>query len=608
MQRNNAMTSVLRHLGQLIVLMILIGVTGCQKELSETGGPIFPPTSTYDLTTRVTTTISGFVTDETNAPMINATVQVGGLATTTDDYGYFEVKNASVIKNAAVVRVEKAGYFPGIKTLLIAANKAGFVRVKMIRKQSAGTLNAASGGTVSLLNGLRITLPANGVVISATNAAYSGSITVNAFWIDPTASDLGLTMPGDLRGVRNNGSVQTLTTYGMIAVELNGAGGEKLQIAAGKTARIVVPLPTALQATAPASIPLWHFDETSGLWEEEGTATKNGNQYEGDVSHFSFWNCDVPANFVQFNCTVVDATSNPVRQAMVKISRASNPYDYRIGFTDSLGYVAGAIPANTNLVVEVFSSNTCGSAAVSQNITTTTSDVALGTLTIPAANSAIISGNVISCSATPVTSGFVIINQGGVLHRFPVSSTGTFTAQVTICPSNTAATLIAEDLITSQQSTPQNVTLTAGNNNVGTLSACGVIIAEFINYTINSTPYGLASNSTFIQNILGGAGTTLPATALQYIYASGTNTQSIQASLTFTNQGIALNSVQELRSFQVQQLTDSASITTPINVNITEYGAVGEFIAGNFTGTLTGAPPTNTAYNVTCSFRVRRRL
>ena len=590
------------------LLIILLGFIGCQKELSETGGPIFPPTSNYDLTSRISTTISGFVTDETNAPMMNATVQVGGATTTTDDYGYFEVKNVSVVKNAAVVRVEKTGYFPGIKTLIVATNKAGFVRVKMIRKQSAGTLNGASGGTVSLLNGLRITLPANGIVNAATNAPYTGAITVNAFWIDPSASDLGLTMPGDLRGVRSSGTVQTLTTYGMVAVELNGSAGEKLQIASGFTARLVVPLPTALQSTAPATIPLWHFNETTGLWEEEGTATKNGNQYEGDVSHFSFWNCDVPANFVQFNCTVVDGANAPVRQAMVKISRASNPYDYRIGFTDSLGYVSGAVPANTNLILEVFSSNTCGSAAVSQNFSTTTADVNLGNISIPAANLGNLVGNVISCTATPVTSGYVIINQGGVLYRYPISSTGTFTAQVTICPSNTTATILAEDLNNSQQSTPQTITLVAGNNNVGTLTACGVSIAEFINYTINGTPYALSTNSVFVQNILGGAGTTLPATALQQIYASGVNTQSIQASLTFTNQGIALNSVQELRSFQAQQLSDSSSITTPINVNITEYGAVGEFIAGNFTGNLTGAPPTNTIYSITCNFRVRRRL
>lgn len=591
------------------LLLSIFVFTGCQKELSEAnGGTPTPPTTTYDLSSRVTATISGFVTNELNQPVSGASVQVGGRTETTDDYGYFEAKNVSVVKNAAVVKVDKPGYFPGIKTLMMQPNKAGFTRIKLIPKSSAGTISAASGGAVTLPNGLKITLPANAVVTAATNTAYTGTITVNASWIDPTATDLGLTMPGDLRGLRTNGAVQTLTTFGMAAVELTGAGGEKLQIASGKTARLTVPLPSAIQASAPTSIPLWHFNETTGLWEEEGTATKNGNQYEGEVSHFSFWNCDVPANFVQFNVTVIDANNNPIRQAMVKISRVGNPYDYRIGFTDTLGYVSGAIPANSSLVVEVFTSNSCGTAAASQNITTTTSDISLGNITIPPASMATITGNVINCSATPVTNGYLMVSSGGVLTRYPISNTGTFNIQTPICSGSSSMTFVAEDVTTAQQGNSQTVNITAGNNNIGTLTACGVSIDEFINYTINSAPYGLGTGSAFVQNVLTNQGVTLPATNLQQIFGSPANTQSVNISFTFTNASIATNSIQELRSFQTVQINDSTSINAPISVNITEYGAVGQFIAGNFTGVVTGAPPTSTAYNITCSFRVRRRI
>ena len=51
---------------------------------------------------------------------------------------------------------------------------------------------------------------------------------------------------------------------------------------------------------------------------------------------------------------------------------------------------------------------------------------------------------------------------------------------------------------------------------------------------------------------------------------------------------------------------DSTSIRTPINVQITEYGSVGQFIAGNFSGALFGGAPTNTVYNTSCTFRIRR--
>ncbi|MEI2748370.1 MAG: hypothetical protein V9E88_06405 [Ferruginibacter sp.] len=68
---------------------------------------------------------------------------------------------------------------------------------------------------------------------------------------------------------------------------------------------------------------------------------------------------------------------------------------------------------------------------------------------------------------------------------------------------------------------------------------------------------------------------------------------------------IALNSVQPLISFYNGQ-TQLDPVSAPVNVTITEYGAIGQFIAGNFSGVLTNQTLPVTNYNVTCSFRVRR--
>jgi hypothetical protein len=75
---------------------------------------------------------------------------------------------------------------------------------------------------------------------------------------------------------------------------LESAAGEKLQISTGNTAKLNFSIPSSLQAAAPNTIALWYVDEKTGLWKEEGMATKNGNAYEGDVKHFTYWNCDYP--------------------------------------------------------------------------------------------------------------------------------------------------------------------------------------------------------------------------------------------------------------------------------------------------------------------------
>ena len=50
--------------------------------------------------------------------------------------------------------------------------------------------------------------------------------------------------------------------------------------------------------TLPATFPLYHLNETTGRWTQEGTATlqtdpaTGAKYYEGTVSHFSTWNAD----------------------------------------------------------------------------------------------------------------------------------------------------------------------------------------------------------------------------------------------------------------------------------------------------------------------------
>ena len=79
-------------------------------------------------------------------------------------------------------------------------------------------------------------------------------------------------------------------------------------------------------------------------------------------------------------------------------------------------------------------------------------------------------------------------------------------------------------------------------------------------------------------------------------------------SFAFSNTNIHVGSVQSLVAFYGSQVADgtNTNIVTPVDVNITEYGDVGQFIAGNISGTIFGNVPTSTPYNINCSFRLRR--
>ncbi len=587
----------------LTTIIIVLFFASCQKnsDLIETPTSPVVTNPTADLTTKVTAVvISGFVTDGNDIAVKDASVQIGTSTVLSDMYGYFEARNIQVVQNAAVVTVTKTGFFKGIKTFIAATNKSAFFRIKLIPKSIAGTVNAATGGTVTLASNISILFPASAFVNASTNVAYTGTVNVTAFKIDPTSADLPRIMPGDLRGLNTDNQLQILTSYGMAAVELTGAGGELLQIAAGKKATMTMPIPATIIASAPATIPLWYFDETNGLWKQEGTATKVGNNYVGDVSHFSFWNYDVPANYVQFNCTVVNSTGQPIPNVQVKITRVSNPNSAGYGYTDSAGYVGGAVPNNAQLLLEVFGNNGCNVASYSQTFTTTNVNISLGAITISTASSlSVISGTVTNCSNNPVTNGFIIIQNGFAFSRHALSNTGTYNVTRLLCgnaPNN--ITIVGEDVTAAQQSNSAVYPIVAGANVIPTIQACGVSIQQFVNYTINGAPYYYSAPTDSL--MLSGSG----ANTDYYIFV-GNNPNTNTGTIRFSRTGIVQGSVQNLISFNPSQIVAGTFITTPIGVNITEYGPIGQYVAGNFAGVVTNNLNL-TNYNVTCNFRIKR--
>jgi len=120
-----------------------------------------------------------------------------------------------------------------------------------------------------------------------------------------------------------DGTAKVLQTFGMMQVELRGSGGEKLQIAKTHTAQIKMQIDASQMATAPSSIPLWHFDEAKGYWTEEGSATKVGNQYVGNVSHFSWWGCCSGFPVVGLSVNILDSNSNPIPYLLVNLTSSA---------------------------------------------------------------------------------------------------------------------------------------------------------------------------------------------------------------------------------------------------------------------------------------------
>ncbi len=491
--------NLLPKICSIAIVMLLISTSGCKRtEVPATPDPTptNPTSGVVNDATQVTASVSGIVLNESNAPIDNAVVTSGTASTTTNSNGMFVFNNISLSKENGSVTVVKTGFYKGIRSFKTTAGKNHAVKMQLMQKILSGAVTAAAGGTVTANGGATIVFP-TGAFVTSTGAAYTGTVNVYSRWIDPTAANLPAIIPGDLRGVATSGIENILTTYGMVGAELEDANGNALKIATGKKATISFPLPASLQASAPATIQLWHFDDATARWKENGVATKTGNTYTAQVDKFSFWNCDVgTTNFINLDYTLVNSTSNtPLVFTSTRIKKVSDG-SYGYGTTNNAGFVSGAVPKNEALVLEVTTGTGCGTVFYSQNIGPFASNTSLGNINvnIPVSQYFTFTGTLVNCSAAPVSNGFVSVLVNGVGGAFAApNASGVFSATILNCTGSTNATYNYQgtDYTTGQQSAVIQGNTTGNTINIGNVSACGA--AQGVNVYVAGTTSNLGA-------------------------------------------------------------------------------------------------------------------
>ncbi|PCJ64150.1 MAG: hypothetical protein COA58_14290 [Bacteroidetes bacterium] len=290
--------------------------------------------------------IVGAVFNDDNQPISGVEVALGSIIKTTNTQGRFEFFNAEVHENLAFIKARKNGYLLGSRSIVPMAG-VNTISIKLLRATEVGTFSATSGGTVSFKD---VTIDFKPGLILENGRTYKGKVIVKANYINPLADDFSSIMPGSLRAVDEDGETY-LKSFGMVGVELTSENGEKLQLSEGNPATLSMLVPEEMLSIAPATIPLWHFDEENGLWSLGGEATLIGDKYVGEVNHFSFWNCDIRVPSVTAWGRVINSAGIPL--SGVKVIISSELAGTRASFTSSNGEFGGIMPSGVPLKLKL---------------------------------------------------------------------------------------------------------------------------------------------------------------------------------------------------------------------------------------------------------------
>jgi uncharacterized protein (TIGR02145 family) len=370
-----------------------------------------------------TASVMGVVTGPTGAPEMNAIVRspYGGEETRTDPNGVFFLNNILVYDKLGYITITKPGFHQGSRSFLPLETGSSRVNVQLLPMTQSGTFSAATGGSVT--SGLlQLTFPAN-AIIRSNGQPYTGTVRVFAAALDPTSASMFDQMPGELLGGLND-SLRLLRSFGMASVELRDANMNELQLAIGSTSTLRFSIPFSMQASAPASIDWWSFDETFGYWKHEGVAVRQGSQYLGQASHFSWWNCDVPEDFNNLHGVVQSDEGTVVSNAQVNV--ISQTLGSGFTYTNAVGAFAGRVPKNQQITLNIkLVCNTTNDWTVAHSETISSSLDAISLSIIAGLEERFpINGTVVNCDGMALESGYVKIGS-----RVFITDSGVFAIQ-----------------------------------------------------------------------------------------------------------------------------------------------------------------------------------
>lgn len=541
----------------LIAAMTLFSFSHCNNKEN-----LFPdlPMQTLDQGTMVSTSIKGYVYGENNQVIQNALVRLGSMETSTNLNGVFSFNNVQTYSRDTYLTIEKDGHLQGARRIYPADNSSINLRIKLLNENVVKVIEADMGGTASLDNGATVVLPANAVV-KADGTPYNGKIYVGLRHLAPNDPDLYEKIPGDLSGIDKDGNYKVLATYGMLGVELQSNTSEALQIAPGATATLTFPLPEDLSSQAPETIPLWYFDQEQGRWLEEGSAILEGDVYVGQVSHFSFWNCDFPYKPVYLEGSVIDENGAPLNGLLVRAKIVSNAASSAGATTDAMGLFGGIVPKDELLEISVIlSSQSCPELILhtaeygpfSENTTLDPIQVSIEE------NSFLINGSLKDCAGAAVEDGYIGIEfpEG---YELLFTEDGNFAQYFPICTDLTT-TITGYDPGNGKTSTPMSYDFNA-DLPLGAILVCDDDLTEYLEMlSIGSTP------KLFTHPILSR---TAQATTILSSEENGFKRLTFEGT--------------EAGTYPLSP-TSTFSENNDIEITITNYGAFGEFITGTYEG------------------------
>jgi len=207
----------------------------------------------------------------------NAQISVGSTTLSTNESGFFSVELAAGQEH--LLQVKADGFARTSQRVQPQVGISSFVEISLLPFGATKPLNAVAGGSIDTA-GTKVSFPAG--ALDAT-----GEVTAHLAQLNADERAQLAAFPGGFR----TSDGELLESFGALAIEVYDAEGASVNLKSGATAEVFIPPSDNLGED---NVPLWFYDENTGLWQREGTLTgcQSGNGCTANIPHLSWWNAD----------------------------------------------------------------------------------------------------------------------------------------------------------------------------------------------------------------------------------------------------------------------------------------------------------------------------
>jgi hypothetical protein len=297
-----------------------IGVTTVACTATDASGNVVSGSFTVTVVDPAVSSVAGRVTDIAGIPIPDVTLEFlsngvdVNISGETDGAGEFSVNTE--VETEYVINLTHPDYADQV-LVVTSPTEDGVASFNVVMIMRGEPIIADPGAnTQTGQDGAAVTFNTNDFV-DGNGDPVVGDIQLTITPVDVSQPASVQAFPGLFAGIPDSETDPTLiVSLGAVEFEFT-QDGNPLTLAPGATADVLLPIyvnnyPDGSAVLPGQTIPLWSLDESTGVWTQEGEGvveaspeSPSGLALRAEVTHFSWWNCDVATNTATAIVTVL---------------------------------------------------------------------------------------------------------------------------------------------------------------------------------------------------------------------------------------------------------------------------------------------------------------